>query len=203
MEQEVIALAARNSNLEHQVQELIELLEERDYEIDVLKAQIDCEGKQGTVDTNTLKSPIASEVATLTLGTFQSNDHNKEEKNKANNYNDNDNRSKNGHDDHISVRNATREYLHLTASAVKIKFHHVSTVTSEQLISNAKSLPFFQYHDYMVHLMEQEESKIKMKELKLSGVTLDRKSSLSPENSANPHRRGMSIVASCRRLTGL
>jgi len=59
------------------------------------------------------------------------------------------------------VPDVIKEYLHLTASAVKIKFPHIQTFSSQQLINQAKSLPFFQFHDYMVRIMEKEEHKIK------------------------------------------
>jgi len=68
----------------------------------------------------------------------------------------------------VFVPDVIKEYLHLTASAVKIKFPRVTTFTSEQLINQVKSLPFFQYHDYMSRIMEKEENKIKMQESLLS-----------------------------------
>lgn len=54
-----------------------------------------------------------------------------------------------------------KEYLHLTASAVKIKFPMVKTIQSNELIKRVKELPFYKYHDQMTRIMEQEIKKQK------------------------------------------
>ena len=54
-----------------------------------------------------------------------------------------------------------KEYLHLTASAVKIKFPTVKTIQSDELIKRVKELPFYKYHDQMTRIMEQEIKKQK------------------------------------------
>ena len=51
-----------------------------------------------------------------------------------------------------------REYLHLTASAVKINYPKVD-ITTEQLIKRVESLAFHQYYDQMVRIMEMERKK--------------------------------------------
>jgi len=52
-----------------------------------------------------------------------------------------------------------KEFLHLTASAVKIKYPTVRTVQSDDLIKRVKQLPFYKYHDQMVRVMEVELKK--------------------------------------------
>jgi len=213
MEQEVIALAARNSSLEQSKDELHKLLEQRDYEIEVLKTQMDSERKQSNVYATRqqhLMSIVSETGATLdTLQTIQQtneeeqeNDNDNDEteqnsnqiegtnENKTTNNNntefedfinevlnddtitkdDDDNKNYNfvNRGNNVFVPDVIKEYLHLTASAVKIKFPRVTTFTSEQLINQVKSLPFFQYHDYMSRIMEKEENKIKMQESLLS-----------------------------------
>ena len=51
-----------------------------------------------------------------------------------------------------------REYLHLTASAVKMKYPKVEIETGE-LIKRVESLAFYQYHDQMVRIIQMEAKK--------------------------------------------
>merc|ERR1712154_351516 len=53
-----------------------------------------------------------------------------------------------------------REYLHLTASAVKIKYPTVKNMQSDELIKKVKDLPFYKYHDQMVRIMESQIKQI-------------------------------------------
>mmetsp|Transcript_21548 Transcript_21548/g.34553 ORF Transcript_21548/g.34553 Transcript_21548/m.34553 type:complete len:677 (-) Transcript_21548:192-2222(-) len=53
-----------------------------------------------------------------------------------------------------------KEYLHLTASAVKIKYPTIKSIQSDELIKKVKELPFYKYHDQMVRIMETEIKKI-------------------------------------------
>jgi len=57
-----------------------------------------------------------------------------------------------------------KEYLHLTASAVKIKYPTVRGVASADLIKRVKELPFYKYHDQMVKIMENEIKKKREKQ---------------------------------------
>eukprot|EP01083_Nonionella_stella_P000611 1718_1 len=54
-----------------------------------------------------------------------------------------------------------KEYLHLTASAVKIKYPSVRNIQSDQLIKRVKDLPFYKYHDQMTRIMEQQIKKLR------------------------------------------
>ena len=54
-----------------------------------------------------------------------------------------------------------KEYLHLTASAVKIKYPTVKNIQSDELIKRVRELPFYKYHDQMVRIMEQQIKKIR------------------------------------------
>ncbi|ETO20612.1 hypothetical protein RFI_16606 [Reticulomyxa filosa] len=54
------------------------------------------------------------------------------------------------------VADVIKEYLHLSASSVKIKYPLVTTISNEALIEQTKHLPFYQYHDFMVRIMEKE-----------------------------------------------
>ena len=54
-----------------------------------------------------------------------------------------------------------KEYLHLTASAVKIKYPTVKNIQSDELIKRVKELPFYKYHDQMVRIMEAQLKKLR------------------------------------------
>mmetsp|Transcript_7220 Transcript_7220/g.6462 ORF Transcript_7220/g.6462 Transcript_7220/m.6462 type:complete len:605 (+) Transcript_7220:358-2172(+) len=54
-----------------------------------------------------------------------------------------------------------KEYLHLTASAVKIKYPTVKKIQSDELIKRVKELPFYKYHDQMVRIMEAQLKKLR------------------------------------------
>jgi len=60
-----------------------------------------------------------------------------------------------------NVPDVVREYLHLTASVVKMKFPKVQSLSSEELISKVKNLPFMEYHDHMIRIMKKRRIKIK------------------------------------------
>merc|ERR1719273_1603788 len=55
------------------------------------------------------------------------------------------------------VADVTREYLHLTASVVNMKFPKIQHVSSEELINKVKNYQFWEYHDMMVNIMRMEE----------------------------------------------
>ena len=55
------------------------------------------------------------------------------------------------------------EYLHLTASAVKINYPKVK-ITTDELIKRVESLSFHQYYDQMVRIMEMEKRKMEQSE---------------------------------------
>eukprot|EP01084_Bolivina_argentea_P142714 250687_1 len=59
-----------------------------------------------------------------------------------------------------------KEYLHLTASAVKIKYPTVKNIQSDELIKSVKDLPFYKYHDQMVRIMETQIKKVRDAERK-------------------------------------
>ncbi|ETO02290.1 hypothetical protein RFI_35146, partial [Reticulomyxa filosa] len=58
------------------------------------------------------------------------------------------------------VADVIKEYLHLSASSVKIKFPLVSAISNEMLIEQTRHLPFYQYHDFMVRIMEKEMKRL-------------------------------------------
>lgn len=57
------------------------------------------------------------------------------------------------------IPDVLREYLHITASAVKLHFPEVLDVKSEQLISLVKHLPFHKYYDHMTEYMNNLKPK--------------------------------------------
>merc|ERR1712113_1045126 len=58
------------------------------------------------------------------------------------------------------VADVTREYLHLTASVVNMKFPRIQHISSEELINKVKNYAFWEYHDMMVRIMKTEEQKM-------------------------------------------
>lgn len=62
------------------------------------------------------------------------------------------------------VADITREYLHLTANVINIKFPRIQTISSEDLINKVKNYQFWEYHDMMVRIMKTEEQKIAAKQ---------------------------------------
>merc|ERR1712113_171011 len=59
----------------------------------------------------------------------------------------------------VVVADVTREYLHLTASVVNMKYPGIQHITSEDLINKVKNYQFFEYHDMMVNIMRMEQEK--------------------------------------------
>jgi len=88
------------------------------------------------------------------------------------------------------VPSVIREYLHLSASVVKIKFPEVQT-TSEDLIKQVEGLTFFQYHDYMVKIMENQMAKI----------TAEKKALLAPTQPVKKKAEGKKSFLSSHRRT--
>ena len=64
------------------------------------------------------------------------------------------------------MADVVKEYLHLTATAVKIKHPKVTTIASEELIKKVSQFSFWEYHDHMVRIMELEEKKLEAKQKK-------------------------------------
>jgi len=59
----------------------------------------------------------------------------------------------------VVIPDVLREYLHITASAVKLHFPDVLDVKSEQLISIVKHLPFHKYYEHMTEYMNNLKPK--------------------------------------------
>jgi len=59
----------------------------------------------------------------------------------------------------VVIPEVLREYLHITASAVKLHFPDVLDVKSEQLISKVQHLPFYEYYDRMTEYMNNLKPK--------------------------------------------
>merc|ERR1711920_686683 len=59
--------------------------------------------------------------------------------------------------EHTSAKasDALEEYIHLTAAAVKIRFHMVP-ISSEKLIKQAHEHPFYRMHDELTKYMEEK-----------------------------------------------
>merc|ERR1712154_200572 len=58
------------------------------------------------------------------------------------------------------VTEVTKEYLHLTASVVSMKFPKINHIPSDELINKVKNYQFFEYHDMMVRIMKTEQQKM-------------------------------------------
>ena len=57
-----------------------------------------------------------------------------------------------------------KQYLQLTASAVKIKYPHI-TINTEDLTRRVGKCSFYQYHDRMVSIMEMEKKRTEIKDM--------------------------------------
>jgi len=86
-----------------------------------------------------------------------------------------------------NIPDVIKEYLHLTASAVKIKFPQIDTITSEQLIQQVQDFPFSDYYDHMIRIMQNEQAKIDLEENKKNKTR--KHQFLHPYNSEqHPHQ---------------
>eukprot|EP01084_Bolivina_argentea_P082711 149758_1 len=56
------------------------------------------------------------------------------------------------------------EFIHLTATAVKIKYPLIKTVEVEDLVQRTRGLPFYSVYDHMVGIMKSEADKLKKEE---------------------------------------
>merc|ERR1712154_403872 len=56
---------------------------------------------------------------------------------------------------HARVLDAQEEYLHLTASAVKINYPNVATTINE-LLTLARQVPFYQAHEHLAKFMKKK-----------------------------------------------
>merc|ERR1712228_991624 len=186
IEAEAIYLAARKANLEEEREDLLNLLDQRDYEITMLNQQLTLQKKQNISqnfgnDGNTLGDDITNnediddvededeiDIIAEILDDEDIFDHEV--------FDDDD-------DDDVITKQPTliqeeeekkemsqesrdkkafdkiKEYLHLSASAVKIKYPTVRNIGSDDLIKKVKELPFYKYHDQMVKIMENEMKK--------------------------------------------
>eukprot|EP01084_Bolivina_argentea_P313760 543392_1 len=165
MTQEIILLGSSNSQLVQEKEDLMALLEERDYENQMLKTGY---GLHRTKTHANMDGVIAQ------LGDDPDFDDNMEQVEFANKdpmtleemeqYSDyNDYNSMSGSPTHKKpekkVADVTREYLHLTASVVNMKFPRIQ-YSSEELIAKVKNYQFWEYHDMMVRIMKTEETKM-------------------------------------------
>ena len=57
-----------------------------------------------------------------------------------------------------------REYLHITATVVAMKFPQIQHMSSEELIQRVKNYEFWEYHDRMIRIMLKEKQKMVDKE---------------------------------------
>ncbi|ETO23372.1 erythrocyte binding protein, partial [Reticulomyxa filosa] len=60
----------------------------------------------------------------------------------------------------LQVPDVLKEYLHLTATAVKIKYPNVQ-IESDELMKKVQFEPYFNYYERMTQIMQAEEAKIR------------------------------------------
>merc|ERR1712228_998727 len=132
---------------------------------------------------------------------FEDDDENEEN---AENVNDKETNDEQIEDKNEKAFDKIKEYLHLSASAVKIKYPLVRNIQSDELIKRVKELPFYKYHDQMVRIMEIEIKKKRQSEKKDSQlidgpppIMQKRKSFLSIFNifGGGDRNRGDSLVS--------
>jgi len=184
MQREIITLASRNSKLETEKDDLIAMLEERDYENQMLKTGFGLHREktarargsnqfrvddfppnddvvpddQYDEDMNGLETLafIDNVSAQPSIRGFDDGDHSFLER--ENSYIGSSGSSPKARAE-VVVADVTREYLHLTASVVNMKYPGIQHITSEDLINKVKNYQFFEYHDMMVNIMRMEQEK--------------------------------------------
>ena len=67
-----------------------------------------------------------------------------------------------------AMADVLREYLHITATVVKMKFPQLKYVDSEELINKVKNCQFWEYHDKMIRIMMQEKQRMIAKEREIA-----------------------------------
>eukprot|EP01084_Bolivina_argentea_P215667 366201_1 len=189
IEAEAIYLAAKKANLEEERESLINLLDQRDYEITMLNHQLTLMKNQKRVTTTNIGT-LGDEIG------IDENDEYYDYNDGMNNMDSEEDLEEQMLDDedeidiiaeilgdedmfdddqiqpkdsNIKKRNVEteesrdkkafdkiKEYLHLSASAVKIKYPTVKDIQSDELIKRVRELPFYKYHDQMVRIMETQ-----------------------------------------------
>ena len=182
MQREIIGLASRNSKLETEKDDLIAMLEERDYENQMLKTgfglhrektarargsnQFNMEDFNDAVphdqydenlDNLETLAFIDNVSAQPSIQGLEDMDSYLERENSYVGSTTSSPTAKGS--SHKEVADVTREYLHLTASVVNMKFPRIQHITSEELINKVKNYQFWEYHDMMVNIMRMEEQK--------------------------------------------
>jgi len=166
MEKEIFALASRNSALQQEKDDLLMLMDQRDYEAMQLKSHLEMgtTGRMGATSNmydnleNTLMNNDTGDYIYGQEDVVEDENAPKppspeRKKTIANLGNINTVRIK-------AVPDVVKEYLYLTASAVKIKFPKIDTVSSEQLILQVQDLPFSDYYEHMFRIMKNEQLKL-------------------------------------------
>jgi len=186
MTSEILHLASRNSALEKEREDLMALLEERDYEAQMLKTGY---GLHRSKHTKHDMGDIANQLEVdmeydenlenlafmETQNSFGRTPHGDDDEymqyENSEDHNARDSRSaspKHKKSKEMKpekeVADVTREYLHLTASVVNMKFPKVRHISSEELINKVKNYQFWEYHDMMVRIMKTEEQKMVAKQ---------------------------------------
>eukprot|EP01084_Bolivina_argentea_P215671 366213_1 len=214
IEAEAIYLAAKTANLEEERESLINLLDQRDYEITMLNNQliliknqkrvtsattnigtlgdeigidendeyydyndgldnIDSEEDDEMLDDKDEIDIIAEILDDEDLFGDDDNDHsipqpkpqlnskytNEGQSQITNNLNNSNIKKRKKETEESRDKKAfdkIKEYLHLSASAVKIKYPTVKDIQSDELIKRVRELPFYKYHDQMVRIMETQ-----------------------------------------------
>eukprot|EP01084_Bolivina_argentea_P215669 366206_1 len=214
IEAEAIYLAAKKANLEEERESLINLLDQRDYEITMLNNQliliknqkrvtsattnigtlgdeigidendeyydyndgldnIDSEEDDEMLDDKDEIDIIAEILDDEDLFGDDDNDHsipqpkpqlnskytNEGQSQITNNLNNSNIKKRKKETEESRDKKAfdkIKEYLHLSASAVKIKYPTVKDIQSDELIKRVRELPFYKYHDQMVRIMETQ-----------------------------------------------
>merc|ERR1712228_198033 len=240
IESEAIYLAATKANLEEQMEGLLNLLDQRDYELTMLNQSLTLQRSQRSTRTHHAMTLHGNENEESTLGDdinqnvednedeyynynnddddedgidqigdilddvfeeFEDDDDNEEN---AENVNDKETNNEQIEDKNEKAFDKIKEYLHLSASAVKIKYPLVRNIQSDELIKRVKELPFYKYHDQMVRIMEIEIKKKRQSEKKDSQlidgpppIMQKRKSFLSIFNifGGGDRNRGDSLVS--------
>eukprot|EP01084_Bolivina_argentea_P261721 442416_1 len=209
--QEIIQLGSRNSSLERERDDLMTLLEEREYENQMLKtgfglhrSKTQAIGSTNVDDMDNIDN-IDDGQYTETLdqlSLYQGNSNGPinledlEENEESEEYeNVKTKTSRSGSPTHKkeekkqNVADVTREYLHLTASVVKMKFpQRLQHITSEELIKKVRNYQFWEYHDMMVQIMKTAEQKILKKEKEAKQAMLQNQSQQTSGGFLNKFR---------------
>jgi len=172
IQNEVIKLAHRNAHLEQEKQELLKDLENKIYELSMLRKSLELSQKDNSIENNnetneTNANAMSDEIYNTQKNElldafsldYENNSDSDIETEQINNSPEKTEKAeKKERKKQAFVPDVLKEYMHLTATAVKIKYPRVN-IESADLIEKVKFEPYYNYFERMTQIMQAEEAK--------------------------------------------